>query len=506
MGRSSCSGVGSRFMDYAVSKKIMYEEYVFSLFLSLIIASSLQIALTNNVARLRYAIINILIDATVFNSTLALTGNPMVSGALCCAIVGLLCFVSNAKRRTLGEPLVFSDLIVIFSFLRYPKFYLSAISVFARCTILLLLISSLALLASGIHYALTLRLEGAIGALVAILTLFFMMSFEQGNADASKPDLSSDVARMGLTVALVVYFLRWRREPDPAPEPRLSRTSLVDADIVCVVQCESFFVPGNLADDQRSVGLPALARIQAGADQCGRFMVNHFGAYTMRSEYGVMFGRSEAELGYRYFDPYLTARREVTYSLANRLADAFEQRVFMHPHDLSFYDRGRLMPAAGFTKVIGPDAFGEEDCEGRYVGDDALAGKILEVASRAADTSERLLIYAVTMENHGPWSASESETAYDSYIRHLEGSDRMLDTLDRAWAKSNKKIVWIFYGDHRPSIPGIIEPSGERFTSYFIKSYGFDETAEPIKADISPDELHDAILMRLHVPSTQGLT
>jgi hypothetical protein len=103
--------------------------------------------------------------------------------------------------------------------------------------------------------------------------------------------------------------------------------------------------------------LPGLARARADAWQWGNLNVSGFGAYTMRTEYGLIFGRDEEELGFRRYDPFLTATREVAHALPARLAVRGWRSLFLHPHDLRFYNRHRIMPAAGFAEMVGEEHF-----------------------------------------------------------------------------------------------------------------------------------------------------
>src|SRR3546814_10576991 len=88
-----------------------------------------------------------------------------------------------------------------------------------------------------------------------------------------------------------------------------------------MVQCESYADPAELFDDPALV-LPGLAAARASAWRQGRLLVSGFGAYTMRTEYGLIFGRDEADLGFRRFDPYLTAIGETSHALPIRLGRA----------------------------------------------------------------------------------------------------------------------------------------------------------------------------------------
>jgi phosphoglycerol transferase MdoB-like AlkP superfamily enzyme len=223
----------------------------------------------------------------------------------------------------------------------------------------------------------------------------------------------------------------------------------------------------------------------------GRLLVPGFGAYTNRTEYGVIFGRDEDLLGFRRYDPFLTALGEASHALPARLARAGWRSLFVHPHDLGFYSRDTIMPAAGFAEMVGPDAF----CmpakgEHRYVPDAAIAGVIMERARSAAGP---IFIHAVTIENHGPWPADSNGHRFTAYLRLVAKGDAMLARLTSEIAALRRPAILLFYGDHRPSISGLVDPGGDRDTPYVLLRFGADGalirgSGQP--RDLSPAQLH----------------
>jgi phosphoglycerol transferase MdoB-like AlkP superfamily enzyme len=315
---------------------------------------------------------------------------------------------------------------------------------------------------------------------------------------APTPDAEADVRRHGLLPMLLIYWLRWRDSRDPPPCDGIDVQPLAQApELVVVVQCESFADPAELFADPR-LALPGLAAARNSAVQWGRLEVSGFGAYTMRTEYGVLFGRSEAALGFRRYDPFLTALGETSYALPARLKGAGWRSLFAHPHDLRFYGRDRIMPAGGFAELIGEQRFMPPVAhEGRYVTDAAVAG---EIAALAAAATGPTLIYAVTIENHGPWAldaSSQDGALSHAYLRLVRNSDAMLTTLLDRLAALGRSSLLVFFGDHRPSIPGIVTPGGPRHTPYVMVR--LDEAGEIVpgdnrRVDLTPAGLHHAIL------------
>lgn len=435
--------------------------------------------------------VHLLIVTVTFGVCLMLLGGAPVAAGLATALVALLVIASNAKHAVLGEPLIFSDLALIGALVSHPRFYFTAIPPRKRWVCAIGALAVVAGLAALFTPRLPAHLAGAGIALGAIAALRALVDSRWLAATAATPDLTRDVTRHGLFAVLLLYWWRWRREGDPLPLPALDTRVPPAPEIVVVVQCESFADPVDLTGDMGQA-LPALAAARAAAWQYGDLNVSGFGAYTMRTEYGVLFGRSEEALGFRRYDPFLTAAGEASHALPMRLRGAGYHGRFVHPHDLRFYNRHRLMPAIGFDELTGEDAFAAPPTGQRYVDDRSLAAMLDTMVTAARGPT---LIYAVTMENHGPWDPGAG-SALDAYLRHVRSSDAMLGDLINRLHRDGRSALLVFFGDHRPSIPGASLPGGDRHTPYVILRFGAsaDDGAHPGRVDLTPAELHHAIL------------
>jgi len=430
-----------------------------------------------------------------FGVLLTFTGAPFLAAAGVAILAAALSLISNIKRRVLGEPLVFSDFALLGAVFQHPQFYLSALRPWQAVVLaggFGGLAVTLVLLSNG---ALIPRLAGA-GLMLGAGTALALALARLGRTGfAAVPDPEADVARLGLLPCLLAHWRGWRASFDPQP-CEAAPIAGESRQLVVIVQCESFTDPADLFGDP-ALTLPGLARARALAWQAGRLAVSGFGAYTMRTEYGVLFGLPEERLGMRRFDPFLTAAREASWALPNRLDHEAWDRWFVHPHDMRFYGRDRIMPASGFASLVGEDSFPPPaPGEGRYVTDAAITDRILALAQ---DGGRAGLIYAVTIENHGPWPAEQGEEAHRiaPYLRLLAHSDAMLIRLLEELPRLGRPVTLCFFGDHRPSIPGASEPGPERHTPYVLLRFAADGT--PVTGsgearDLAPAGLHHAIL------------
>lgn len=435
-------------------------------------------------------------SASTLGVFLCFTGAWMPSLLFVLGCAGILTFASNAKRRVLGEPLVFTDLALVGAVFRYPHFYLSAlrpwqVALIAVGVVLLLLgivgflSGNMALRFLGFGIALA-------GGVLHVVALRLLLA---NDADFAQ-DVDRDIRQHGLVPTLIGHWYIWKRLPalETCPGPLICGEPQL---LVLVVQCESFADPTAIFGKDEAP-LPGLTRARALAWRAGRLMVSGFGAYTMRTEFGVLFGIPESTLGLRRFDPFLTAAPTGSWALPNRLGGAAWSKYFIHPHDMRFYGRNELMPAAGFDALIGTEHFAKSsNGEGRYVTDEAVCDKLLEIAASEDGSS---FMYVVTIENHGPWSAEGERHAganKQGYMRLLRRSDAMLARLIDEVPRLGRPVVLCFFGDHRPSIPADCIPGGEKHTPYVLLK--FNERGEPISspgagADLTPANLHAEIL------------
>lgn len=431
----------------------------------------------------------------LFGLFLALCGSPAVALALALAGPALLTLASNAKNKMLGEPLLFSDLALVGAVFRHPQFYLSAVGRWQRAAVALTALALLAVLASLFVPRPGPHLAGAALLAAALATLALSLCMPPFDRIAVVPDAANDVRRHGLLPILLLYWWRWRRDAPPPPCPIDTRTAALDRpEIVVIIQCESFADPVDVFGNP-ALALPGLATAREQAVQYGNLNVSGFGAYTMRTEYGVLFGREEDALGFRRYDPFLTASDDISYALPRRVGTDW-RCVFLHPHDLRFYGRDRIIPAAGFAQLMGEDEFvPPQPADGRYVTDAAMADTILAAAHRAKGPT---LLYAVTIENHGPWAPDHSSgnDLVGSYLRLAGHSDTMLTKLTDGLAALGRPALLVFFGDHRPSIPGASTPGGPRHTPYVMLRVDHETRSAggARRVDLTPAGLHHAIL------------
>jgi phosphoglycerol transferase MdoB-like AlkP superfamily enzyme len=299
-----------------------------------------------------------------------------------------------------------------------------------------------------------------------------------------RPDLAADVARFGVVATMMGYALRRRDEAfEAAPAPPVLPPGEPEAELLVLVQLESFLDPTRLG----APPLPVMDRIRAEAAQYGRLAVPAHGAYTMRTEHAVLTGREPASLGFGRYDPYLARKGDEPTSLARLARAKGFATVFVHPFHRDFFDRARVFGRLGFDRLVMEEDFSDAPRIGPYVADEAVAGRIL---SEAAGEGRRF-VFAVTMENHGPWKAGRLpgiEAGLAQYAHHAAGTGRAVERLIDGFR--DRQATLCVFGDHAPSLPECRPRSeGPVATEYAVFRFPAPAGREPRRIDLTAAQL-----------------
>ncbi len=420
-----------------------------------------------------------------------LTGRPYFSAVNVLAIWMLIVLVSNSKYHSLREPFVCADFEYFSDAVRFPRLYLPFFGIGKTIGLALAFV---AYLACGLYFetAASDALATAAMALVCAVVLLVI-----GTLKPLQPsyDASLDLRRWGLAACLWTYFCAARRKVsiDTLGSPfAISAQSIrnpsgeVLPDLVSV-QSESFFDVRRLWPGIREQVLSQYDVLRTEARAHGRLKVAAWGANTVRTEFAFLTGIAGDRLGVHRFNPYRHLARQGLPSIAAEMKRRGYRTVCVHPYAGSFYGRDRVLPALGFDEFIDVRSFNDGQKAGPFIGDCAVADKIIELLDDSART-QPLYIHAVTMENHGPLQLEQVEAAelpswFDRplpdglrdlapYLRHLSNADRMLGKLREYLLACPTSTGLCFFGDHVPILPDVYTalgaPDGD--TDYFIWS------------------------------------
>ncbi|SFL78028.1 LTA synthase family protein [Methylobacterium pseudosasicola] len=421
---------------------------------------------------------------------------PWLAGLTCVVSVAALIYVSRAKRSVIGEPLLFSDFVLLPQVPRHPQLYYIPPLWDPRISVPVVL----TLIATVIWYrtepsvlpdAPIPRIAALLGLPLALWLLVLAASRPPLATLVARwfpePNLEADVARVGLPASLLGYTARALAGSAPVPEVPTLPSGPGD-DVVVVIQLESFIDPERLGGP----ALPAMELFRTRAAQYGRLRVPAHGAYTMRSEHAVLTGRPSDSLGFGRYDPYTSRSGDEPTSLARLAGGRGYETLFLHPFHRDFFRRAKVMQAFGFTDLVMGEAFERAPRVGPYVGDVALGERLLdEVRGRRTP----LFLFCVTMENHGPWKPGRLPGIDDpeaQYLHHVVNTGRMIENLVaglEAIARDRRQTITLcMFGDHAPSLPTCKPGFGGQATDYALFRFGGDRV-EPRRQDITADAL-----------------
>ena len=156
----------------------------------------------------------------------------------------------------------------------------------------------------------------------------------------------------------------------------------------------------------------------------------------------------------------------------------------------------------GFDIFLSEDAFSGAARAGSFVADVEVAQRIAEIVW---DEGPEVFVFAITMENHGPWRSAREPNgpvsrlpdfpgndALDGFLQGIKGADAMLGVLTDVLRMQGDTALLAFYGDHLPCLHSAFRRFGfdDRRTDYVIWSPG---AGAPLALDLTASELSRAI-------------
>lgn len=418
-----------------------------------------------------------------------LSARPLLAALLTGGLAALFYLAHGLKLAQLALPLLPADLAMARHLLDSPDLYLRYLGGWVSWALMGFLALT-ALLAVKEPPAYTLR--PAYRVVLATATAGFIIALCSPWASAWSPYRKqaapiwtpAEAAQQLGALALFLNLLPNDSAGLPQPDPRvvhafrqahrdaletLAAAPLPDPlpDLV-VVQSESFFDPRRL---NGMASTPLLEHFDdlATRAQHGVLAVPTFGGLTTRTEFEFLTGLPLRQLPQVAY-PFQGLIRQPTGSVAWSLAQVGYETIAVHPFHPHFYQRDRVYPRLGFAAFHDESAFVRAERDGYYVSDRALTRHLIGLLERAGPQ----FVFAVTMENHGPWGdedrgppdpdlehllpreleAPADRRALQRYLHHLRNADRALGEL-AAWVlQRHEPTLLLFYGDHLPALAG----------------------------------------------------
>lgn len=424
---------------------------------------------------------------------LLLTRRPLLSLWLTLLAVTALFYVDYRKFDVLNAHLLPADFSLVPQIMASPGLYLDYLRTDQAGLSSLPVYLALTLVIAWLEPAQRwLRTSLRIAMAVIAIMLLTLMVLRQPPFDqwlhrdtlAFRPwEPDASIERSGLIVSLVKLGGETARnvpDADPAivqavlerigevtPTPATISSSLPD---IVVWQSESLFDTGRLtaiAPDSRQ---PGLARVRQRTLH-GDMIVPAFGGGTVRTEFEALTGlpvRAFPSVSY----PYSALAQKPLMALPRALQRIGYHTVAIHPYEAGFWSRNTAFVHLGFDRFIDQYSFDHgADRHGIYIGDQALLRHVFATLDDTGDDHPPLFLFAISMENHGPWNTSRrlgrdktadisvpetlpasAHNELRNYLYHVQRADRFLEQLIEFAGKRERHTLVLFYGDHLPGL------------------------------------------------------
>jgi phosphoglycerol transferase MdoB-like AlkP superfamily enzyme len=228
-----------------------------------------------------------------------------------------------------------------------------------------------------------------------------------------------------------------------------------------------------------------------------------FGGGTLRTEFEVLTG-IPMDAYPRIDFPYLQISQKTIPSLVGVLHEDGYKAYAVHGNSGGFWNRAKAFKEMGFDRFFTKSDFpAGAKLDGWFLSDEAMTDKIIDLLG---DASSPTLIFAVSIEGHGPydhvpvsdaarrdelpvpagWPAA-AVNEYKNYLYHITNADQQLGRLWAYLESRHRPYVLAFYGDHLPglqhvyAIHGFDDQSDGRseFVPWFVVSSS--QTSAPSK-------------------------
>lgn len=241
------------------------------------------------------------------------------------------------------------------------------------------------------------------------------------------------------------------------PAEQAKKTLKQNPNIIFVMN-EAFWDPTKLKNVSFSEDpMPTVRKLQS-----GWLLSPQFGGGTANIEFEAITSLNVSflptgSIAYQQF-----VNRPIP-SLVSVLAEQGYTPTAIHPYYSWFWNRENVYKYFGFQEFISLDHFKNAQYRGPYIADKEVNKKII---SKTKETEGPDFIYAVTMQNHGPYEkgryhdvkikiedkvlSEASRYGLETYTQGVVEADEALRELTQHYEKSEEPTIVIFYGDHLP--------------------------------------------------------
>ncbi|MGI6587225.1 MAG: LTA synthase family protein [Peptococcia bacterium] len=440
---------------------------------------------------------------------LALTNNLRISFFVVLTISALFALISNIKQKFLGEPLLPWDFVLGKETTDIVNYFTSFINTKVILFVVLIIFLGIFLFRylpfknDCNKYSVKTRVILLVLSLVMIISICTNYPIPlKSNFDLRciTWDQKLNSNRNGLLLSFCIN-LQWLtvEQPEGYNEKRIAEIvnnyigtesnvpvvgdSAVKPNIIMIMN-EAFWDPCLLPGVSFNRDpLPLFHALQK-KHTSGSLFVPVFGGATVNTEFEALTGHSTHFLpgGSIAYAQYV---RKPVESLASILANQGYTTTAIHSYHNWFYRRDEVFRNLGFTKFISSEFFVEPQLKRYYITDDEVSRLIIE---ESEESTEPFFVFAVTMQNHGPYTvgygeeaeikvegdlSSEAKNILEIYAQGVADADQALQKLVEHFQKSERPTIIVFFGDHLPALGEDYQVYRE--TNFYQEDYSYEE-------------------------------
>lgn len=228
-------------------------------------------------------------------------------------------------------------------------------------------------------------------------------------------------------------------------------------DKVIIILVESLMDP--LEMDKVSISPDPIADIRE--DFVGVVISPSYGGSTGNAEFEVLTGYSLYPVP-RSTVPFAQFNRRLP-SLAWYFKDLGYSTMGIHTHQKDWYRRSEIYPLLGLDTFISSENMSDAEYRGLYISDQEMARQLI----KHTDTQEKQFVFALTMENHGPYIFDKFENVQNpvqfevsgdvteeerqlvlNYVKGTCDANEMYRMIKDHFRESDQKVVIALVGDH----------------------------------------------------------
>lgn len=232
---------------------------------------------------------------------------------------------------------------------------------------------------------------------------------------------------------------------------------------VIFIMNEAFWDPTLLTNVSFSSDpVPTVHRLQQESTS-GYLLSPQFGGGTSNVEYEVLTGQSMSFLPAGSV-PYQQYINKPVPSLASYFKNQGYASMGLHTYEGWFWNRQNVYKQLGFDSFKSQEQFDNPEYKGAYISDAEMSRNIVTAVE---DSDDPAFIYAVTMQNHGPYDTLRYEEnsiqvqgdltpaakqTLETYSQGAYDADQSLQMLIDHFEQSDEPTIIVFFGDHLPML------------------------------------------------------